>query len=84
MHEDDSGVVQRYASVRRQVLDQILIEAAAEAGAEVRQGFTVEDLMYDGEQVVGVRGRTRGGNGVEEAARVVVGADGRTPWSPGP
>ena len=77
MHEDDSGVVQRYASVRRQVLDQILIEAAAEAGAEVRQGFTVEDLMYDGEQVVGVRGRTRGGDRVEERARVVVGADGR-------
>ncbi|MGW0335805.1 NAD(P)/FAD-dependent oxidoreductase [Streptomyces sp. NPDC003011] len=77
MHQDDFGVVQRYASVRRQVLDQILIEAAAEAGAEVRQGFTVEDLMYDGEQVVGVRGRTRGGDRVEERARVVVGADGR-------
>lgn len=51
-------MVQGYASVRRQALDQILIEAAADAGAEVRQGFTVEDLMYDGEQDVGVRGRT--------------------------
>lgn len=77
MHQDDSGVVQRYASVRRQVLDQILVEAAAAAGAEVRLGFTVEDLLYDGEQVVGVRGRTKSGDRVQERARVVVGADGR-------
>ena len=77
MHQDDSGVVQRYASVRRKVLDEILVEAAAEAGAEVRQGFAVEDLLYDGDQVVGVAGRTRGGERVEERARVVIGADGR-------
>src|SRR5262245_18660490 len=42
LHGDASGLVQRYCSVRRRVLDKILIDAAAEAGAEVREGFLVE------------------------------------------
>ncbi|MCA1648279.1 MAG: FAD-dependent monooxygenase [Chloroflexi bacterium] len=61
---------------RRFVLDAILVEAAVAAGAEVREGFTVEDLVFDGDSVVGVRGRA-GGNVVEERARMVVGADGQ-------
>ncbi|WP_089004092.1 NAD(P)/FAD-dependent oxidoreductase [Micromonospora rifamycinica] len=77
LHGDDSGVVQTYASVRRRVLDQILIDAAARAGAEVRTGFTVRELIVEDGQVVGVRGRAAGGEPVEERARIVVGADGR-------
>ena len=77
VHGDDTGVVQRYASIRRRVLDQILVDAAAKAGAQVRQGFTVEELVMDTDRVVGVRGRTADGRSIEERARVVIGADGR-------
>ena len=61
---------------RRWVLDKILVEAAAEAGAELREGFTVQDVVFDKDRVVGVRGM--GGNGptVIEKARIVIGADG--------
>jgi len=77
LHGDDTGVVQRYASVRRRVLDKVLVDAAVEAGAEVREGFVVEELISEGGRVVGIRGRTRQGTRVEERARVVIGADGR-------
>ena len=46
-------------------------------GAEVREEFTVDDLLFDGERVVGVRGHARHGLTVEERARIVVGADGK-------
>jgi 2-polyprenyl-6-methoxyphenol hydroxylase-like FAD-dependent oxidoreductase len=61
---------------RRFVLDQILVEAAAAAGAEVRQAFTVDGLLWDDGAVVGVRGRTRAGQAVSKRARLVIGADG--------
>lgn len=58
---------------RRTVLDSLLVQAAAEAGAEVREGFTVEEVVVEGDRVTGIRGR----GGPLERARVVVGADGR-------
>lgn len=61
---------------RRTVLDKILIDAAEESGAEVRPGFTVEDLVIEGDAVTGIRGHSADGHGVTEYARVVVGADG--------
>jgi flavin-dependent dehydrogenase len=62
---------------RRTVLDKLLVDAAAEAGAEVREGFVVESLARDpGGRVVGIRGRDRGGRAITERARVVIGADG--------
>jgi 2-polyprenyl-6-methoxyphenol hydroxylase-like FAD-dependent oxidoreductase len=61
---------------RRTVLDKLLVDAAAEAGAEVREAFTVTDLMVDEGRVTGIRGRTKGGAAVAERARVVIGADG--------
>jgi len=70
------GVAEAYAP-RRTVLDKILVDAAAEAGAEVREGFAVDDLLANGDRVVGIRGRGRGGPIVAERARIVVGADGR-------
>jgi len=60
---------------RRIVLDQILIDAAVEAGAELRQDFRVRDLLWDGDRVTGVRGGARRGE-IEETARIVIGADG--------
>jgi flavin-dependent dehydrogenase len=71
------GVAAGYGP-RRAVLDQILVEAAVEAGVELREGFTVEDFVTDGERITGIRGRGRaGGATVTEHATVTVGADGR-------
>ncbi|MEW6270512.1 MAG: NAD(P)/FAD-dependent oxidoreductase [Thermodesulfobacteriota bacterium] len=61
---------------RRTVLDKVLVDAAYEAGVEVREGFTVEDVILDGGRVTGIRGHGRGGRSVTEHAHVVVGADG--------
>jgi 2-polyprenyl-6-methoxyphenol hydroxylase-like FAD-dependent oxidoreductase len=61
---------------RRTALDKILVDAASAAGVDVREGFTVEELVFDGGRVVGIRGRSRGGAARTERARVVVGADG--------
>ncbi len=69
------GVAEAFAP-RRTVLDKILLDAAVEAGAEVRQGFSVQEVVVDGERVIGVRGRTQGGSTVTEEARLVIGADG--------
>ena len=62
---------------RRTVLDALLVEAAAEAGAEVREGFTVDEVVSEEGRVVGIKGHTSAGAAVTERARVVVGADGR-------
>ena len=69
------GTAEAYAP-RRRVLDKILVDAAVEAGAELREGFSVEEVTTDGEAVTGVRGRERKGSAVTERARIVVGADG--------
>jgi 2-polyprenyl-6-methoxyphenol hydroxylase-like FAD-dependent oxidoreductase len=61
---------------RRTVLDKILVDAAAEAGAEVREGFTVSELVIEDGKVTGVRGHSADGPTVTEHARIVVGADG--------
>jgi flavin-dependent dehydrogenase len=63
---------------RRTVLDKLLVDAAVEAGVELRESFTVEAILVDDTgSVIGVRGRSRGGGAVTEHASVVVGADGR-------
>ena len=62
---------------RRTVLDKILVDAASEAGAEVREAFTVEGLVVEDGRIVGIRGHEKGGKTVTERGRVVVGADGR-------
>ena len=58
---------------RRAALDQVLIDAAIEAGAEFRDGYPVHDLACEGDRVTGIRGRS----GLTERARFVIGADGR-------
>jgi flavin-dependent dehydrogenase len=70
------GHVESYGP-RRMILDSILVEAAARAGAEVRPAFTVDGVLMDGERVAGIRGHARGGATIQERARLVVGADGR-------
>jgi flavin-dependent dehydrogenase len=58
------------------VLDKLLVDAAVEAGAELHEGFSVEEVVVEQSRVVGIRGHSRGGRSVTERARVVVGADG--------
>jgi 2-polyprenyl-6-methoxyphenol hydroxylase-like FAD-dependent oxidoreductase len=61
---------------RRTVLDSLLVQAAAESGAEVREGFTVDHLLASDDGVGGIRSRANGTRPIEERARVVIGADG--------
>jgi flavin-dependent dehydrogenase len=60
---------------RRYVLDKLLVDAAVESGAELREDFPVRELVWDGNAVVGVRGGPRN-TPIEERARIVIGADG--------
>jgi 2-polyprenyl-6-methoxyphenol hydroxylase-like FAD-dependent oxidoreductase len=69
------GVAAAYAP-RRTVLDQILVDEAVAAGAELREHFSVDEVLADGDRVVGIRGRAAGGGTVTEKARIVIGADG--------
>src|SRR6266849_5862287 len=69
------GVSEAYAP-RRTVLDKILVDAAVEAGAELREHFSVKALTYRDQGVTGVRGSTENNRDVTEQARIVVGADG--------
>jgi flavin-dependent dehydrogenase len=63
---------------RRTVLDKILVDAAASAGAEIREAFTVDEILTDSDgRVTGIRGRDDNGGSVTEHAGVVIGADGR-------
>jgi 2-polyprenyl-6-methoxyphenol hydroxylase-like FAD-dependent oxidoreductase len=61
---------------RRTVLDALLVNAAAESGAEVRERFAVEELLVADDAVIGIRGHAKGAKAVEERARIVIGADG--------
>jgi flavin-dependent dehydrogenase len=68
-------VAEQYC-VRRTILDTILVDAAAEAGAEVREGFVASGVVFDADRVAGIRGRAAGAGEVVEQARLVIGADG--------
>ena len=69
------GVGVGYAP-RRKVLDNILVEAAVEVGVELREGFAVQEILMNGDQVTGIRGHGAGGATVMEQTRLVIGADG--------
>jgi flavin-dependent dehydrogenase len=62
---------------RRTLLDKTLVDAAARAGAEVRERFNVDQLIVEDATVVGVRGHGADERPVAARARVVIGADGR-------
>ena len=70
------GVARGYCP-RRTVLDQLLVDAAVEAGTELREGFTVDEVLVSEGAVTGIRGHEKGGTAIAERARVVIGADGR-------
>jgi flavin-dependent dehydrogenase len=52
------------------------VDAAVGAGVELRESFSVQELITDGERVTGIRGRPATGSTVNESARIIIGADG--------
>jgi 2-polyprenyl-6-methoxyphenol hydroxylase-like FAD-dependent oxidoreductase len=69
------GICEHYAP-RRTVLDKLLVDAAVSAGAELREGTAVKELLRDGERVSGVRISHNGGPDQVVSATIVIGADG--------
>jgi 2-polyprenyl-6-methoxyphenol hydroxylase-like FAD-dependent oxidoreductase len=70
-----AGDVRACYSPRRYVLDELLVDAALEAGAELHRG-SVSELLHDENGVAGVRYSRSGQPPVEARARIVIGADG--------
>jgi 2-polyprenyl-6-methoxyphenol hydroxylase-like FAD-dependent oxidoreductase len=62
---------------RRPVLDKLLLDAAAEAGVEIREGFSVDEILVEDGRAIGIKGSSGDGRSVSEHARLVIGAEGR-------
>ncbi|HZS28394.1 MAG TPA: NAD(P)/FAD-dependent oxidoreductase [Candidatus Angelobacter sp.] len=71
----EGGVTEAYAP-RRLKLDPVLVDAAVKAGAELREGFSVQEVLWEKDRVSGVRGHQKNGSAVSEYARITIGADG--------
>jgi 2-polyprenyl-6-methoxyphenol hydroxylase-like FAD-dependent oxidoreductase len=69
----DSGI-----NLRREVLDPLIRELAADTpGVELMLGYTVHELLRDGEAVAGAVARNKAGEELRLRSRLLVGADGR-------
>jgi flavin-dependent dehydrogenase len=70
--------VDHLCAPRRTVLDRLLVDAAREAGADVRHGVSVTNLQFrlDG-RVCGVTLKDSSGEVVAVGSDIVIGADGR-------
>jgi 2-polyprenyl-6-methoxyphenol hydroxylase-like FAD-dependent oxidoreductase len=64
---------------RRRILDHLLVSAAREAGAEIRERTTVREVIWRNQRVCGIRAADANGHESEHEAAIVVGADGL--WS---
>ncbi len=63
--------------IRRRIFDQFMFERAREAADETLENFTVTGLVWEADQVCGVRGKSGDGGGEQEfRGRIVLGADG--------
>jgi 2-polyprenyl-6-methoxyphenol hydroxylase-like FAD-dependent oxidoreductase len=62
---------------RRTVLDKLLLDAAAAAGVEFREGYAVDEILFSDGRVSGIGGRSSSGGPSSAHARIVIGADGR-------
>src|SRR5438552_912778 len=72
------GLLDRVVATGCPPARDLVFDAAAEAGAEVRTGLSVDELVFDDGAVVGIRS----GDSVERA-RFVIGADGRNSFVAG-
>lgn len=71
----ESGFDACYAP-RRIVLDNLLVQSAVAAGAELRERSSVEELVFIEGRVAGVIYQDKNGDQTEARASIVVGADG--------
>lgn len=78
LHGDAGGAVDVALSVRRSILDGVVLKGAERAGVEIRTGCAVEELQVQDGTVTGVVARDGAGQRFVEQAKLVVGADGRS------
>jgi 2-polyprenyl-6-methoxyphenol hydroxylase-like FAD-dependent oxidoreductase len=65
-------------NLRREILDPLIRRTAASTpGVELILGYTVTELLRDGERVCGARARNTAGDELRVNTRLLVGADGR-------
>jgi 2-polyprenyl-6-methoxyphenol hydroxylase-like FAD-dependent oxidoreductase len=85
LHEGDLEIRERFTPfagidyglcIPRDQQDVLLVEAARDAGADVRERCSVEQVVWRDGRAVGVRYRTKEGE-FEIQAKLVIGADGR-------
>jgi len=74
---DVDGRDYAYAIDRARFDDALWQTAVSYPTVDGRQGYSVRDLLWDGDQVVGVIGKSQDGDEEEIRAKLVVGADGR-------
>ena len=74
--DDAEYATTTWCAPRRTFLDKLLVDAAVEAGAELREAVVTDGLLFEGDRVVGVQIR-QGSRRFEERARLVIGADGK-------
>jgi flavin-dependent dehydrogenase len=63
--------------VLRSEFDSLVLQRAAECGAEIRLGISVQEILFEDARAVGVRIRTLNGSSAEISSRVVVDATGQ-------
>ena len=61
--------------IPREIFDNYMFEKA-DAVTETRQGFSVKDLIFEKDHVIGVIGKTKNGDEEEIRAPIVMGCDG--------
>jgi len=71
----EGGVTEAFAP-RRIKLDPILVDGAVKSRAELREGFSAQEVLFEDGKVVGIRGHEKNGPMVTEKARITIGADG--------
>src|SRR5438067_11927706 len=64
--------------VIRSEFDQMMLENAREHGVEAYEGVRVRDVLFEGDQAVGVRIQLEDGTQKEVRAKVVVDASGQS------
>ena len=69
------GIVDTYCP-RRTILDKLLVEAAAQSGAELFEGVAVDEVEWSDGRATGVTARHRSGARLRLTGRWIVGADG--------
>ena len=64
--------------VLRSEFDQMLLDNAQEKGVEVRRGWSVQEVLFDGERAVGVRVKLPDGSVKDFSSKVVVDSTGQS------